>query len=258
MSVSAAAVANYWDINPCSESDQLRSIEDECFYSEQETARYNLQPFISPFAGFEATRGQRVLEIGVGLGADHVRFARAGALTAGVDVTWPAILHTRRRFSREGRRARVVVGDVLRLPFRDDQFDVVYSFGVLHHTPDPPLACSEASRVVKRGGSLKLMLYNLRSLVALQVWLVFGLLRGRPFRSWRELIANHMESPGTQAYTRGELGRLLPAGFDVHVDTVVTPYDCRIGRRRYLPKSMWKLIPSSLGWNHLITAMRRT
>ncbi len=199
-----------------------------------------------------------MLEIGVGLGADHVRFARAGALTVGVDVTWPAILHTRRRFSLEGRTARLVIGDALCLPFRDEQFDVVYSFGVLHHTPSPPAACSEAGRVVKRGGDLKLMLYNLRSLVTGQVWVVFGLLCARPFRSWRELIANHMESPGTQAYTRAELGRLLPAIFDVHVETVVTPYDCRIGRRRYLPKWLWRLIPSSLGWNHLVTATRKT
>jgi SAM-dependent methyltransferase len=258
MSVSAAAIANYWDINPCSEGDQLRSIEDERFYPELEVARYDLQPFIPPFAAFETTHGKRVLEIGVGLGADHVRFARAGALAAGVDVTWPAILHTRRRFRREGRRPRLVIGDALRLPFRDERFDVEYSFGVLHHTPAPPVACSEAGRVVKRGGSLKLMLYNLRSIVTLQVWLVFGLLRGRPFRSWRDLIANHMESPGTQAYTRGELRRLLPRDFDARVDTAITPYDCRVGRRRYLPKWMWKLIPSSLGWNHLITATRKS
>jgi len=257
MSVSTAPVAGYWNANPCSESDQLLSIEDVRFYPEQEAARYDLQPFIPPFADFEATYGKRVLEIGVGLGADHVRFSRGGALTVGVDVTWSAILHTRRRFSGEGRTARLVVGDALRLPFRDEQFDVVYSFGVLHHTPAPPVACAEASRVVRRGGGVKLMLYNLRSLVALQVWLIFGLMRGRPFRSWRELIANHMENSGTQAYTRGELRRLLPAGLDVRVDTVVTPYDCRIGRRRYLPKWVWKLIPSFLGWNHLITATRK-
>ncbi len=256
MSVTAGAIAAYWNANPCSESDQLRSIEDALFYEEQEAARYDLQPFIPPFAEFESTRGKRVLEIGVGLGADHVRFARAGALAVGVDVTWPAILHTRRRFSRESRTARLVIGDALRLPFRDEQFDLVYSFGVLHHTLDPHVACSEACRVVRRCGSLKLMLYNLQSVVGLEVWVMFGLLHGRLFGSWRELIANHIESPGTRAYTRKDLPRLLPAGFDVRVDTVVTPYDCRIGRRRYLPKWMWTLIPSSLGWNHLITATR--
>lgn len=256
--VSRDEVVSYWEANPCSEADQIRSVEDSEFYPAQEHARYELQPFIVPFARFDAARGKRTLEIGVGLGADHINFLRARAIAVGVDITWPAIFHTRRRARREGLTPRLVIADSLRLPFQDGTFDFVYSFGVLHHTPDPPQACAEAARVASDMGTLKLMLYNRRSLLALQSWFVFGLLKGRPFHSLRKLIAEQIESPGTQAYSRRELRSLIPSRFDLQISTVVTPYDCRIGRRRYLPRWLWKFIPSRLGWNHLITGRRRT
>lgn len=255
MRSEGARVRDYWQERPCSEEDQRLSASDPGFYREQEVERYRLQPFIPAFAEFGGSRRKRVLEIGVGMGADHACFARAGAKAFGVDVTWAAIVHTRNRMRREGLAARLAIADSLGLPFAEGTFDVVYSFGVLHHTPDPASSCAEASRVVKSGGVVKLMLYNRRSLVGLQVWLAFGLLKGRPFTSLRRLIADHMESPGTQAYARGELPALLPR-CRVRVRTVVTPYDCRIGRRRYLPRAFQKLIPPRLGWNHLIEAVK--
>ncbi|MDA2915012.1 class I SAM-dependent methyltransferase, partial [Acidobacteriia bacterium AH_259_A11_L15] len=94
------------------------------------------------------------------------------------------------------------------LPFPSEHFDLVYSWGVIHHTPDPAAAADEITRVCKPEGDVLVMVYHRRSLVALQAWLVYGLLRGRPWRSVGRILAEHVESPGTRAFTRGEARRL--------------------------------------------------
>ena len=95
------------------------------------------------------------------------------------------------------------------------------------------------------------MVYNRRSLVALQASVRFAALRGRFDLSILDAIANHMESPGTQAYSADEACALFPVR-DLRVDTRETAYDLRLGRRRFLPRWTWSLVPPSLGWFHII------
>ncbi len=95
--------------------------------------------------------------------------------------------------------------DAEQLPFADQSFDLVYSWGVLHHTPDTGRAVEEVRRVLKVGGEARVMLYSRRSWVVLGLWLRYGLARGRPFRSATDLLSEHMESTGTKAYTTAEL-----------------------------------------------------
>jgi ubiquinone/menaquinone biosynthesis C-methylase UbiE len=113
-----------------------------------------------------------------------------------------------------------------------------YSWGVLHHTPNTEKAVAELVRVVKPGGEVKIMLYNRRSLCAFHHWVKYALFRGRPWRSFRDVLWHHMESVGTKSYTSCELRRMLaPLGLaDVRIETFVTSYD-------YLP---WKSFPFSI------------
>lgn len=121
-------------------------------YEAQVEARYRLEPYIFDFAGFATARDQKVLEIGVGLGADHQRFAEAGAALYGIDLTDRAVEHTRHRLAAFGLQSNLAVGDAERLNFADESFDRVYSWGVLHHSPDTANAFAEVHRVLKRGG----------------------------------------------------------------------------------------------------------
>jgi hypothetical protein len=100
------------------------------------------------------------------------------------------------------------------------------------------------------------MVYNARSLLAAQAWLMFAALRGRPSESAREVIAKHVESPGTKVYTAEEARLLFGDAREVRVDTVVTPYDLRIGRRTFLPSWAHRLVPSDLGWFHVVSGIR--
>lgn len=211
---------------------------------------------IGPFARFGAWRDRDVLEVGVGAGSDHLQFARAGARCAGVDLTDAAIELTTRRLAAEGLSSRLLRSDAEALPFADASFDFVFSWGVIHHTPNTERAAQEILRVLRPGGRFCVMVYNSCSLVALQSWLYFGVLRGRPLRSIQEILAEHMESPGTKAYTKDGARALFAGARDAAVDTVVTSWDARIGRRRFLPKAFQRLIPERLGWFHVVTGER--
>lgn len=128
----------------------------------------------------------------------------------------------------EGLTARVQVADAEGLPFADASFDLVYSWGVLHHTPDTRRALGEVRRVLAPGGEARVMLYSRRSWVALGLWLRYALAVGRPWRSLSWAVANHMESPGTRAYTPPELVRLFDDFRDISVTTFLTPCDQRV------------------------------
>ena len=180
-----------------------------------------LEPFIADFADFASTHVRSAsLEIGVGVGSDFIRFVRAGARATGVDLTQHSIELVRRRLELEGLDADLRKADAEHLPFPDASFDVVYSWGVLHHTPDSDRAIAEAQRVLRPGGRLCIMLYARHSWLAFALWSRHALLRGRPWRSLRDVIALHMESIGTRAYTRAELQERFGALEDLRVEHV--------------------------------------
>jgi ubiquinone/menaquinone biosynthesis C-methylase UbiE len=144
-------VHDFWNEASCGEKLYLSAV-DRAGYEGQAEERYRLEPYIVDFAGFSEMRGRHVLEIGVGLGADHQRYAEAGAVLYGIDLTERAVEHTRRRLTSFGLSSELMVGDAEALPFPDESFDLVYSWGVLHHTPNTPKAVTEVHRVLKRGG----------------------------------------------------------------------------------------------------------
>ncbi len=218
------AVAEFWNHASCGEELYLKG--DECeHYASQAKARYVLEPYIAGFAEFAAQRGKRVLEIGVGLGADHQQFAQAGAMLHGCDLTSRAVEHTRRRLQLFGLRSELRQADAENLPYPDESFDFVYSWGVLHHSPDTPKAIAEVHRVLKPGGEARIMVYHKYSFVGYMLWLRYAFLRGKWTTSLESIYADHLESPGTKAYSI-EGGRKLFAQFrSVSIETVLTHGD---------------------------------
>ena len=191
-------VHDFWNNASCGEDLYLQNTGLRG-YSKQAQERYRLEPFIIPFAGFKESKNKKVLEIGVGLGADHQKFAEAGADLFGVDLTERAVAHTRRRLELYGLTSTLSIGDAENLKFDDASFDQVYSWGVLHHSPKTPKAIDEVYRVLKKGGTASIMIYNKWSMVGIMLWLRYALLIWRPFRSFLDVYANHLESPGTKA-----------------------------------------------------------
>jgi len=244
-----ARVADFWGQQPCgSRSGAGTAFASAEFFSATEQARHRLEPFVSRFAQFQKWRGRRVLEVGCGIGVDHAQFARHGAVGFGIDLTPIGCRVTSERLAHHGAPARIACADCEHLPFADQSFDFVYSWGVIHHSPDTNTAARELVRVLRPGGKLLAMVYNARSLVVLQAYLVHGLLRGKPFRRPRNLVAEHLESPGTKVYSRRQALALLPGMRSLRASTVVTPYDLRVGRHRFLPPWVQSWVPARWGY----------
>lgn len=242
-------VKAFWEENPCGAGD-VSFLEEGSreFFDAIERNRYEGGDFMPGLTRFDQWKGKRILEIGCGLGTDLLQFAKAGAEVFGIDLSEKSVALTQKRLGLHNLSGIVQVADGEKLSFSDDHFDLVYSWGVLHHTPSPESAAREMVRVCKRGGSVLAMVYNRYSLVALQVWIFYGLLRGKPWKSPSGLISKYMESPGTKTFTKGEARRLFKGLKSVRVRTVVTRYDLRLARRLFLPRWMRQLVPSEWGW----------
>lgn len=237
--VDKREVKAFWETEACGER----------YGPDQDRVRYELEPEILSFAGFESAAGKKVLEIGVGMGADFLRWVRAGAEATGIDLTERAVDITRRRLAEADLKADVRVADAESLPFADGQFDIVYSWGVLHHTPDPARALAETQRVLAPGGQLKVMLYHRTSWVALAAWARFCLLRGRPFSDLRDAVAR-VESTGTQAFTAAEVRGMLSGFCDLSICPSLTRWD-----RRWVPL-VSSIFGDRLGWFLLISGRK--
>jgi ubiquinone/menaquinone biosynthesis C-methylase UbiE len=221
-------VQSYWEETPCGTVDGFDVGEPE-YFAEVEAKRYEAEPFIPAFAEFWRWRGKRVLEVGVGQGTDFLQFARAGAVMTGVDLTEAGIALTRKRLAAEGLEADLRRADAEALPFEDGRFDLVYSWGVLHHTPRTERAIAEVKRVIAPGGEARIMLYSRRSWTALGYWLRYALAKGQPGRPFTDVLSEHTESPGTKAYVQKELDELFADWSEVSFRRFVTPYDRRLG-----------------------------
>jgi SAM-dependent methyltransferase len=224
-----AQVRDYWNRQSCDTQVAKSEKFSRAYFEEIERFRYFDQPFIHSFAQFTRYYGKSVVEVGFGAGTDFIQWLRAGAKVSGVDLTPEALENLRQRIQTYGlpEPDRIEVADAENLPFPNESFDLGYSFGVLHHTPNTECGIRELVRVVRRGGEIKIMLYNRHSVYAASTWVKHALLKARPWRNLTWTLANHMESPGTKGYTRRELRTLLKTLplTDIRVHTELTSAD---------------------------------
>src|SRR5215510_1965072 len=153
-------VRAFWQENPCGTKFADAPPGSRRFYELVEQHRYQKEWHIPDAAGFAKANNLRVLEIGCGLGTDGAQFAKAGADYTGLDLTDAAIELARRRFELFDLKGTFLVADAEQLDFADNSFDVVYSHGVLHHTPDTSGAVREIHRILRPGGRAVVMLYH--------------------------------------------------------------------------------------------------
>lgn len=153
-------VRAFWQANPCGIKFADAPPGTRRFYELVEAHRYTKEWHIPAAAGFDSTRNLKVLEIGCGLGTDGAQFAEAGADYTGVDLTEAAVDLARKRFELFSLPGTFRTADAENLDFPDNTFDIVYSHGVLHHTPETAKAIHEVHRVLRPGGRAIVMLYH--------------------------------------------------------------------------------------------------
>lgn len=153
-------VRAFWQANPCGTKFADAEPGSRRFYELVAEHRYEKEWHIPAAADFAGAHGLRVLEIGCGLGTDGAQFAQVGADYTGVDLTEAAIELARKRFELFNLRGEFRTADAEHLDFANESFDLVYSHGVLHHTPDTARAIREVHRVLRPGGRAVVMLYH--------------------------------------------------------------------------------------------------
>jgi ubiquinone/menaquinone biosynthesis C-methylase UbiE len=170
MSATEQEIREFWNSQPCGTnivppSDLRDDVEFLRYLARYDQFRYQREGHILSMLERFDFKDKSVLEIGLGQGADSERLIRKGAHWSGVDLTSASIEIVSRRLRLKGLSyGQLEQGSVLNLPFDDHSFDVVYSFGVLHHVPDIARAQAEIRRVLKPGGRALIMLYAERSL----------------------------------------------------------------------------------------------
>jgi len=251
-------VKDYWQ-----KATPMNFVDEKWNYEQKRTFRYSLQDYMHQAIGFGDWKDKKVLEFGCGSGIDALEFAQNGAEVTAVDITENAIALTEALSREAGIPIEVVqISDVL--PFPDDSFDLVYSFGVLHHIPNVNDTLTEIHRVLKPNGSIIAMMYNKDSLLyAYSVVYLHGLkdklfLDGFCNATMNRLTSQYSERiegcPYTKVYTKNEAQELFEQYFtnvsvSVHYNVIDTPSQRKV-----------KLDISDeheLGWHLLIQGLKR-
>jgi ubiquinone/menaquinone biosynthesis C-methylase UbiE len=256
-----------WEQDPCGASTaREHELGTREFFDAIEKYRYQeYAPWMPEVMGFDQFGGARLLEIGCGMGTDLLQFARSGARCTAIDLTPRSIEITRQRFALYGYDGSFMISDGEVLPFRSESFDVVYSNGVLHHTPDTAGAIREVHRVLRRGGTAKIMLYHRHSLnywvdVILRRGVIHGdFLRGQ---STREIMSRcveyseHEARPLVKVYSRRQAREL----FDLFADVKIEVDQLTREELRFLAPvvsdSAFRFLRRRLGWNVIVTAKK--
>jgi 2-polyprenyl-3-methyl-5-hydroxy-6-metoxy-1,4-benzoquinol methylase len=270
--VPVAAVREYWDRRPCNLRHSPAPVGTQEYFEQVEQRKYLVEPHIPGFAEFPRWAGCRVLEIGCGLGTDTINFARAGAMVTAVDLSERSLDLARQRAELFGVGDCVsfVAADAERLSqyVQPEPYDLVYSFGVIHHSPHPDRILEQIrAHFVHSGSTLKVMVYHRWS------WKVLGILMSEAHGAWWRLddaVARNSEAqtgcPVTYTYSRRSGARLLQdAEFDVlatHVDHIFSyrvpdyvRYEyVKALPFRFLPRAAMRALERRLGWHLCLTA----
>lgn len=247
-------IIQYWE-----KSTPMSFVPEQLRYEEKRNFRYSLQDYMHDVFRFSDFAGKRVLEIGCGAGIDSAEFARSGATVISADLTQNGVELTFKLLKENGLPALVTRCSATNLPFNNDSFDCVYSFGVLHHFPEIDDALTEIHRVLKPGGNVMAMLYNKDSLLyAYSIIYWRGLKEGLlGTLTPEQLVSRYSERnegcPYTRAYTREEAANLFSRRFK-QVTTEVRYNVIDLPEQRKVKVDITDTY--NLGWHLIVKAVK--
>jgi ubiquinone/menaquinone biosynthesis C-methylase UbiE len=264
-------VKTYWNNRPCNIRHSPAEIGTKQYFDEVEQRKYFVEPHIPKFAQFDRWKGKNVLEIGCGIGTDTINFARAGANVTAVDISAESLNLAKKRAEIYGVSSSIKFlecnAEELDKVLPKCHYDLVYSFGVIHHSPNPSAVLRAVTSLIREDGDLKLMVYNLLSWKAVYICFTYGKMR---FWKIREFIPRYSEAeegcPITFAYTKNEAKRLVESeGFQVNNTYIdhIFPYQIpqyvkyqyeKTRLIKVMPPSIFRKLEKVMGWHIMIEA----
>lgn len=272
--LSIDTVRAYWNKQPCNIKHSLKTVGSKEYFEDVKARKYFVEPHLPLFADFPAMQGKKVLEIGCGIGTTTMSFVQHGAIVTAVDLSENSLELARRRAEVYGVQDKVTFyqanAEELSSSIPADKYDLIFSFGVIHHTPHPDRVLAQLSAFLKPGGKIKLMVYHRYSWKVLGIILKYG--KGR-FHQAKQMIARYSEAqtgcPVTYTYTKAEMTHLLSQhGFVVEDMQIQHIFPYRIndytqhryvknGYFRYMPAALFSFLERHFGWHLCVTAKKK-
>ena len=260
-------VREYWDRRPCNIRHSSKPVGTCEYFDEVERRKYFVEPHIPDFAQFERWRGKRVLEIGSGIGTDSINFARAGADLTVVELSEQSFEICKKRFEVYGLDAKFSRGNAEELSsfLPVEPYDLIYLFGVIHHTPNPEKVIKELKYYCGPETEIRIMLYSKWSWKVFWIIITYG--KGAFWRAG-ELVSKYSEAqtgcPVTYYYSSREIRNLLSDFQIIEMKKAhIFPYVIEkyvnykyqwVWYFRWIPKPMFGWLERLFGWHTLVVA----
>lgn len=257
-----------WNATPCGSSNVNEDLSKGSFdfFEAVRHSRYQISDtWMKEKIPFSSGKGKKVLEIGYGMGTDLLTWAIEGAEVHGIDLTEEHHRLAELNFKTHGKQANLVLGDAANLPFPSNEFDIVYSNGVLHHTPDTVRCISEGYRVLKPGGKMIFSMYRTLSAFLLFSKILFqGIWRGGLKKLGYSGLLSTIEAgadgihvkPLVKTYTKRQLKVMLSDFSEVEFQVAHFKSE-HLGELTCLcPRWLEKYLEPWLGWYLIATAKK--
>jgi len=260
-------VRQFWDKRPCNIKHSPKPFGTKEYFDEVEQRKYFVEPHIPKFAQFERWKGKKVLEIGCGIGTDSINFVKAGADLTAVELSEKSLEICKKRFAVYGLKAKFYLGNAEELSsfLPIEKYDLIYSFGVIHHTPNPEKVFEEIKKYCHPETEIRIMLYSKWSFKVFWIILKYG--KGKFWKS-KELIKNYSEAqtgcPVTYYYSFKDIKRLLKDFnileikkdhiFPYKIDKYINYEYEKVWYFRLMPNFIFKWLEKHFGWHTLIVA----
>ncbi len=265
-------VKNYWNNRPCNIRHSSKSFGTKEYFDDVEWRKYFVEPHIPAFAQFDCWRGKKVLEIGCGIGTDTINFARAGAQVTAVELSEESLKVAKTRAEVFGFSNSIKFyntnAEELSKSVPIEKYDLVYSFGVIHHTPHPEKIILEIKKYCNSLTEVRIMLYSKWCWKTFWILVKYG--KGKFWRA-KELMAKYSEaqigSPISYTYSFADVRKLMQDFkiIEIYKDHIF-PYSIQkyvkyeyqyVWYFRWMPKSLFHFLEEKLGWHTMIVAKIR-
>jgi 2-polyprenyl-3-methyl-5-hydroxy-6-metoxy-1,4-benzoquinol methylase len=259
-------VKKFWNDRPCNIRHSNKELGTKEYFDEVEKRRYTVEPHIKDFADFDNIKGKKVLEIGCGIGTDTLMFAKNGADVTSIDLSEKSLDICKKRFEVFGLKADLKAGNAEEISkfIKPKEFDVIYSFGVIHHTPNPKMVLDEIKKFSNGETIIKLMFYSKYSWKGLSFYLKNGWKFGFNYKKTVKYFAEaQLNCPIAEIYSKNDLKELFKDFDIVKIEKKhIFPYDINLYTKgilkkklifRLMPNRLFQYLCSILGWHYLIT-----